>query len=228
MIEISDVAAIAWDLDGTLLDSFGIYEQILYELAEENGHPMPSKEHLQKNYHGSLEDSIQVALGLSSAEELAHAFEQFLQKQESHYDGDINTHLFNDATQLAQQAAAKNIPQLIITNREHQGRNKASPRAIVASTVLADCIDEIRCGDEVEFKKPDKRSIADWLEAIDVAPERLLVIGDQHVDADLASNSGARALLVSRNGSVPHLEHGDHITVVDSLQDIVINLFGEF
>lgn len=220
-----NIAAIAWDLDGTLLDSYGIYKQILSEVADEHGHQLPSDEVIMKNFHGHLDASIKASLGLETDEEVAKAYERFLERQEGHYDNDIEAHLFNDAIQLAQQAAEQGIPQIIVTNRYHEGRGSASPRAIVAATALADCINEIRCGDEVEFGKPDARSIGDWVEELKIPSEQLLVIGDQHVDAELAVNLGARALLVGRNGDIPHLrkfEPGQG-TVVESLHDIIVS-----
>jgi len=54
-----------------------------------------------------------------------------------------------------------------------------------------------------------------------------VVIGDQFVDAQLARNIGARAILVRRNGDIPHLDtllHHDpeDIVVVDSLEGIEV------
>jgi phosphoglycolate phosphatase-like HAD superfamily hydrolase len=228
-MRIAGVKGIVWDLDGTLLDSFGIFEAILREVVRESGHRMPTREYMILNYHGSLEETIQTLLGIKSAAELAKVAEVFLDKQLGHYTGNLNAHLFNDATQLAQQAAKLGIMQVLVTNRFHANRGNASPKAIVAATVLADCINEVRAGDEVAFRKPDKRTVQDWLEKHGIAPRELLVVGDQFVDAELAANIGARVLLVRRNGEIPHLKdilakHIEDTLVVDSLHDIELKL----
>ncbi len=124
---------------------------------------------------------------------------------------------------LAQQAAKKDIDQLLVTNRAHADRGNASPRAIIAATVLADCIHEIHPGDEVSQRKPDKASVGDWMEKHSILPEKLVVIGDQFVDAQLAINIGARAILIERHGEIPHLQTitgNEGLIVVKSLDEI--------
>jgi len=216
---------IIWDLDGTLLDSFSVFEQIIADVVSESGHSMPTREYMIENYHGSLEETVRQILGIESAEELDGVVYLFLQKQEHHYAGDLETYLFKDASMLAQRAARQNVHQLLVTNRAHEGRGSASPKVIVAATTLADCIHEVHAGDEVEYRKPDSRSIGNWMERHHLTPAEVLVIGDQFVDAQLALNIGARVILVKRNGHIPHLDtmsrHNPRdIRVVDSLEHI--------
>ncbi len=223
--EIHEVKGIIWDLDGTLLDSFGLYEELIGEVVAEHGLVMPTHEHMADNYHGSLEDSIRSTLGLETDEQLAQMLETFLRKQDPKYDKP-EEHLFNDAVLLAQRAAHIGIEQLVVTNRAHEGRGTASPRVIVAATVLAECIGEIRTGDEVVFRKPDARVAISWMQKHAIDPENLLVIGDQYVDAELAANLGSRALVIRRNGDIPHLDELDpkheKLILVDNLHDVVI------
>lgn len=58
-MRIENVKGIIWDLDGTLLDSFGIFEQIITDVVQESGHTMPSHEYMLSNFHGSLEETVQ-------------------------------------------------------------------------------------------------------------------------------------------------------------------------
>lgn len=222
---IENVKGVVWDLDGTLLDSFGIFEQVIAAVVEESGHTMPTHEHMLRNFHGSLEETVQRILGIDSARELDDTITSFLAKQEHHYSDDLEAHLFKDASILAQKAAKRGIHQLLVTNRAHEGRGTASPRAIIAATVLADCIHEVYPGDEVEYRKPDGRSVGDWLKRYQLTPGNVVVIGDQFVDAQLALNLGTRAILIKRNGDIPHLDtltdHDDaDVIIVDSLEDI--------
>ncbi len=126
---------------------------------------------------------------------------------------------------LAQQAALMGISQFIVTNRKHTGSGPASPHSIIAaSDVMANCIDEIHCGDEVVVNKPDPRVVEGWFDKHNIASENLLVIGDQEVDAHLAINLGARAILISRHPEeFPHsLEHKD-VLIVENLHDIKLS-----
>ncbi|HET9098486.1 MAG TPA: HAD family hydrolase [Candidatus Saccharimonadales bacterium] len=227
-MKIENVKGVIWDLDGTLLDSFGIFEQIIAEVVQESGHTMPTHEYMLNNFHGSLEETVQQVLGIESAEELDGIISSFLKKQEKHYAGDLEAHLFKDASMLAQRAAKQGIQQLLVTNRTHQGRGNASPRNIIEATVLADCIHEIRPGDEVDYRKPDKRSVGDWMKKHKIAANEVVVIGDQFIDAQLAINLGARVILIKRHSDIPHLNtltnknKGD-IVIVETLEEIILN-----
>jgi phosphoglycolate phosphatase-like HAD superfamily hydrolase len=224
-MNIQNVHGIIWDLDGTLLDSFGIFINILIDVVKLEGRTMPSHDECLRNFHGSLEETIQNVLGLKTPKELSTTVNVFLSLQDGHYQGDLNNHLFSDAAKLAKQATSKNIKQLIVTNRAHENRGNASPRSIVAGTILVDHIHEIRASDEVEYRKPDERSVGDWFKNIGIDQKNILVIGDQHVDAQLANNLGVRALIVGRNGTVPHLNpldyEKDRLIIVDDLHEIV-------
>lgn len=224
-MKVENVKGIVWDLDGTLLDSFGIFEQIVADVVKESGHAMPTHEYMLSNFHGSLQETVQRILGTVSTAELDSTIATFLKHQENYYAGDLETHLFKDAALLAQQAAKQGIHQLLVTNRAHAGRGSASPRFIIAATVLADYIHEIYPGDEVDYRKPDGRSMGNWMERYHLAPEEMIVIGDQFVDAQLALNIGARAVLVKRNGDIPHIDtltHKNHeaIIMIDNLEHI--------
>jgi phosphoglycolate phosphatase len=224
-MKFENVQGIIWDLDGTLLDSFGVLEQIVSEMAIERDLDVPTHEDFLNNYHSSIEDTLKKVLGIKSEEELSQAMTVFLKKQMFHYEGDVNGHLFSDATSLAQRAAKRGVQQLIVTNRGHEGRGIASPRAIVAATVLADFIHEVNAGDEVEYRKPDYRSTGGWLEKHDLDAKEVIVVGDQVVDAKLALNIGARAVLIKRNVEIPFLEQlsekeHESIFIVESLDKI--------
>ena len=220
-MNIRNVRAIVWDLDGTLLDSFHISEKIIEDITQETERPMPSLETRLRHYHGSLEDTLTNTLDLNE-EELEPILNSFLQKQDELYKQDVEKHLYKDALSLCRRAHETGIIQLLITNRDHNGRGSASPRAIVDATELKKYLNEIICGDEAEFRKPDARSLEDWMKKRNLKPENLLIIGDQFVDAHLAKNVAARALLIKRNDEIPHLQNDDHpdLLIVDNLDDV--------
>ncbi len=223
-MNIKNVKAIVWDLDGTLLDSFHISEKIMEEITDETGREMPSLETRLRHYHGSLQDTLKNTLRLDE-KELIPILDSFLKKQDELYKVDIEGHLYKDALMLCRQAHNKGIIQLLITNRDHKGRGSASPRAIVSASVLKDYLDDIICGDESEFRKPDGRSLTEWMKRNDIKPDNLLVVGDQFVDAQLAKNVGAKALLVKRNKSIPHLQEDKNrdLFIVDDLAEVVLD-----
>lgn len=205
-MEVSNaVEAIIWDFDGTLLNSFDIFYSVLSVSTQMNNVAMPGRDVIALNYHGSLEHSIKSSLGLADGDLLDAVHEDFLEVQENYYD-EPSDHLFPDALQLADTAARSGLRQFIITNRFHSGRGTASPRKIVAATQLNRLIDDIICGDETSVLKPDPAVAWPLLERYGLVPSSVLVIGDQHVDAELARNLGCQAVIVGREGQSSHLE----------------------
>lgn len=219
-MNIKGVKAIIWDFDGTLLSSFLVNETIMREIAQEFGKAVPSLEVRLKNYHGSLRDTLK-GVFLLNDQEIDPVLESFLQKQNILYKKDANKYLFNDALMLAEQAAEKGVLQVIVTNRDHAGRESASPRAIVSSTKLQPYIDSIICGDDTVFRKPDVRVLGEeWLKVNNIKPSELLVVGDQPVDVALAANLGARVLIVERTKEIAHTVSYKDAVVVSTLEGI--------
>ncbi|MDQ5886593.1 MAG: phosphoglycolate phosphatase [Patescibacteria group bacterium] len=223
-MKISNVKAIVWDLDGTLIDSFDISQRILEKIAVETGKAVPTRETTLLHYHSSLPDTLKNVFNLTDSE-LPKFLDIFLEKQDKVHEGDADSHLFKDALALSKRASKLDITQIVLTNRAHKGKGYglASPKEVVGRSALAAYIAEVICGDEVEFRKPDARSLSNWLENNHIDPRDILVIGDQFVDATLASNIGARSLIIERNGQAPHLKDRDAVLVVNSFDEVEIS-----
>lgn len=224
--DFTGIKTIIWDLDGTLLDSFGIFVTAMEEILPHHGIDFPGEDIIAANYHGSLQDAVRgsVQRELTAEEENAIIVE-FLSLQDSQYEI-IEGHLFKDAEALVARAHAAGIRQVLVTNRDHEGRNNASPRSIVAHSELKKYIDLVICGDDSEHRKPKPAVLGDF--AAGLVPEETLVIGDQYVDAEFAYNLGSAAILVTRNGQQPHhldkLKHDwqSHVTLVQTLDDVAV------
>lgn len=224
MVEIPKPEVMIWDLDGTMLNSFGIYSSIVTQVSAEWEIPEPSPESLRHNFHGRLEESIGNTINLTGSD-LEKFVDHFLEVQESYYEHPAD-HLYSDALRLAQQGNSIGVKQIIVTNREHQFRGKASPFYFVGHTLLKELIDNVITADTTDFRKPDPRVIAHYVPT-QGNDRRLLVIGDQHVDAQFARNLGAPAVIVNRHlDDVPHMHTvGDGLSPiheVESLDEVII------
>lgn len=199
---ITNISTIIWDLDGTLLDSFDIFTEIVAEVLPRHAIPVPPVATLRNNFHGSLESAILAAIGVEHESRLRQIVTDFLEVQNHHYET-VEHHLHSDALSLARRAAKKGIYQILVTNRAHEGRLNASPRHIVEQSSLTQLIDQIICGDDTHHRKPDILVLDDTK----IDPTHTLVIGDQFVDAQFAINLGAEALLVNRSTEpIAHLD----------------------
>ena len=220
------IKAIAWDFDGTIIDSYKIVRAVLREVAAAEGLPEPTDDSILSNYHGSMQDCLHAALGGNlTQDEIDYYMDLFLTRQDRHYES-ASEHLIEDALVLLEKARQAGLEQVLVTNREHAQRLKASPHTIVQNSVLAQAIGMVLAGDEVTHRKPDARVLEGFLDMHELRPEEVLVIGDQFVDGLLALNLGTKAILVVRNGdTIPNLERmgegwQDHVTLVRSLHEV--------
>jgi phosphoglycolate phosphatase-like HAD superfamily hydrolase len=232
-LEGTALKSIIWDLDGTMIDSFGIFTDTLGKVIGSYGKVLRPIDEIRNNFHAPLEESIASAVdGQISSRESQRLLRDFLTLQETHYEI-VDHHIFPDALRLARTAAAQDIAQFIVTNREHVGRMKASPRYIVQNSALSPLIKEVVSGDDSVHRKPKPEVIERLLASGDVNPHETIVIGDQYVDAQLAINIGARAILVNRNGEpIPHLDRLDYgwqksVRLVRSLSDVALTKHAE-
>jgi len=225
-----DIQTVVWDLDGTLLDSFGIYRDCLNEVLRKLGRPEIHEQIFRNNHHGFIEDSIANVLYESgqttTKAELAEIIREFYVLDNA-YIADVDHHLFEDAVDLAERAHKAGKRQLVVTNRPHgTDRGNGSPRNLVANSRLHHLVSDILCGDDSEFRKP----YGEFLEArfgSDLAElGKTIVIGDQFVDAEFAHNIGCSAILVTRANEITHLERlenwQDYVQIVPSLRNVKV------
>ena len=206
----SNIHTLVWDLDGTLLDSFGIYRDCLNEVLVTLGRPKAPEAVLRNNHHGHIEESI--ADGLREMKqkvteaELAEIIKQFYLLDNA-YIKDVDHHLFEDAVDLTVSAHHAGKRQVIVTNRPHgKDRGNGSPRNLVANSRLSGIIDDVLCGDDAEYRKPCREVLeARFGATLDVLGG-IVVIGDQFVDAEFANNIGCDAILVTRSDKITHLD----------------------
>jgi len=219
-----------WDLDGTLLDSFGIYRDCLNKVLRQHHRPEVSEQILRNNHHGFIEDSIADVLGeagqkITEAElaEIIHGFYVL----DNAYIKDVDRHLFEDAIDLAQRAQHAGKQQIIVTNRPHgTDRGNGSPRNLVVNSRLRELADDVLCGDDSGYRKPHRQFLEARFGPKLAELGEVMVIGDQFIDAELARHIGCDAILVTRAEKIAHLDKlGDwqsFVQIVPSLRTVEI------
>ena len=226
MHSLINVKLAIWDLDGTIIDSYGVFLAVVTEAAELSGHVVPDAETIRHNYHGTLDATLKAIFNMVDNEIAAEQLlNDFLRIQERYYEHP-DEHIFPDALHLAARLHEQGIDQVVVTNRAHEGRGTASPRYLIAHSKMQPFIKDFVCGDDAPVNKPDAavlQYLQQPLQAIE--PSEMIVIGDQYVDAQLARNLGCDAILTNRNPEpIPHLEQlGDEIEflhIVSSLDEV--------
>jgi phosphoglycolate phosphatase-like HAD superfamily hydrolase len=228
---MSDLQTIIWDLDGTLLDSFGIYRDCLNEVLRTLCRPEVTERIFRNNHHGSIEESI--ANVLQEAEqkvtkaELSEIIRRFYVLDNASIE-DVDRHLFEDAVDLAERAHKAGKYQIVVTNRPHgANRGNGSPRSLVANSRLKSFMGDVLCGDDSDCRKPHREFLEARFGAGLTKIGRPVVIGDQFVDAEFAHNIGCAAILVTRSSDkITHMDRlsnwESYVQIVPSLRNVAV------
>lgn len=205
MLEFNAACAV-WDFDGTIIDSFKIFEDTLPEVLARWGKKIPPREVLLNNYHGRIKDAIHTIFGFEG-EQLDRFCTDFIETEEHRYEHPENLY-YVDAIDLLKRNHEAGIRQIIVSNRTHHSDTRlGSPRNLANRAPLTGLIDAVVCGDDFDFYKPDARLLDVVERELGLDRRRHIVIGDQFVDAHLAHNLGVHAVIVTRNGdAIPHLD----------------------
>jgi phosphoglycolate phosphatase-like HAD superfamily hydrolase len=222
---------IVWDLDGTLLDSFGIYRDCLNEVLRNLGRPEIPERIFRNNHHGFIEDSIADVLKEAGQKltqvELAEVIRNFYVLDNA-YIKNVDHHLFEDAIDLAERTHKAGKRQVVVTNRPHgTDRGNGSPRNLVENSRLSNFVSDILCGDDSGYRKPYREFLEARFGSDLTELGKIIVIGDQFVDAEFAHNIGCPAILVSRTEKLAHLDRlnnwEEYVQIVSSLREVKVS-----
>jgi phosphoglycolate phosphatase len=185
---------IAFDWDGTLFDSTAIITRCIQSAVVDVGGKKPTAE----------EASYVIGLGLMQA--LAHAapdvprerYAELGARYRHHYlqhQNDIS--LFDGV--LPMLAALKDLNYLlaVATGKSRKGLDEA-----LHAVELLGVFDSSRTADETAGK-PHPRMLNELMSELDVAPHRVLMIGDTTHDLQMALNAGCASVGVSYGAHEP-------------------------
>lgn len=191
---------LVFDWDGTLMDSAACIAASLQAACRDLGLPVPS----------DREARYVIGLGLNDA--LAHIlpavatteYPRIVARYRYHFLlGDAKTRLFAGAADMLRELRARGHQLAIATGKSRRGLDRA-----LSAAGLAACFDVTRCADE-GHSKPDPGMLEHILEALQVSPERALMIGDTTHDMQMAKAAGVARVGVSHGAhdSCELLEH---------------------
>lgn len=182
------IKAICFDLDGTLVDYVGNFQNLLLENARDLAIAPTLLEpfmQLTSKYTRSLANALEIAkkslsdLAIEEPKNLAQLCQQLTQS----YAKDIE--LLEGANSLLNFLKQKDIPLAIITNGPTDMQ-----LASIYKVGIQDYFKTILVSGELGIRKPDTRIFQLACEQLQVQPEHCLMVGDK-LDADI---EGAKSI----------------------------------
>lgn len=179
---------IAFDWDGTLFDSTAAIARSIQLAVADVGGTVPSDE--QASY----------VIGMALLPALAHAAPDVPQAK---YNDLANRYRYHYLKQQEQITLFKGVLPMLESLREHghwlavaTGKSRRGLNEALQHVDLRGMFDSSRTADETAGK-PHPLMLQELMAELDVAPERLLMIGDTTHDLQMAQNAGCASVGVA-------------------------------
>jgi phosphoglycolate phosphatase len=180
---------IAFDLDGTLIDSRRDLAESANQLIEELGGQPLTEEQIGGMVGEGAALLVRRALRATGRGERAHALERFLEI----YDERLlnHTRVYDGVADVVQQARGR-ARLTVLTNKPIRPTER-----ILEGLGLRDAFDEVIGGDGPYPRKPDPAGLTAMMTAANAAAGNTLLVGDSAIDLETAQRCGVNCCLVS-------------------------------
>jgi phosphoglycolate phosphatase len=214
-MDLSNVRALIFDLDGTLIDSerdlVDAANAMLRELARAELPPATISSYIG---HGAAKLCASALGPGATRAEQAEALQIFLR----HYDAHKldYTRAYPGVREALKSFSRANLPMAVLTNKP-----TGISIEILKGLGLARYFSAVYGGDSFAAKKPDPAGVHKILEQFKVAPRDTLFIGDSEVDVQTARNAATIAVTVNHGfGQHDRVAHPADV-YVDRLSELV-------
>jgi phosphoglycolate phosphatase len=180
---------IAFDLDGTLVDSRRDLADSANALIVERGGRSLSEDAVGRMIGEGARVLVSRALAAAGLGDDPAALPRFLEI----YDTRLLNHTrAYPGVREAVQAARKGAHVTVLTNK-----SLGPSERILSALGLRDLFDEVVGGDGPHARKPDPTSLLAMMQSAGATGERTLLVGDSGIDHETAHRASARCCLVS-------------------------------
>ncbi len=212
----SDVRALIFDLDGTLIDSkLDLALSVNATLAEMGRSPLPHEQIFSYVGQGA-HALIARALGSAASEQDCMLGLEFFIKYYSAHKLD-NTTLYPGVRETLD--VLKGMPMAVYTNKPVR-----VSRSIIQELGVADHFRSVYGGNSFERKKPDPMGVELILREFGAAPTQVMIVGDSDVDVQTARNSGTWACGVTYGFGAEGLTQHPPDILIDNLTELLPHL----
>jgi len=213
------VKAVAFDLDGTLLDTLPDITEAAQRMLADLDRPAQGAHSVRLYIGGGIPRLIKRLLtgemdGEPPAAELQHALELF----ERHYRDTLTrlTQPFPGVEEGLRRFAGAGVKLACVTNK---GQSFALP--LLQATGLREFFDLVVAGDSLPVHKPDPRPLLYCAQQFGTRPGELLMIGDSVNDTLAARAAGCPAFCVAYGYSARDVRELDCDAIVQTLVEAV-------
>ena len=216
--DFSDVRALIFDLDGTLIDSkLDLALAVNATLAEMGANTL-SQEQISGYVGQGAATLIARALGNSASEDEHRRGLDFFIRHYSAHKLDHTT-VYPGVREALDALAG--MPMAVLTNKPVR-----VSREIIAGLGLGHYFRVIYGGNSFERKKPDPMGVETLLREFGAAAEQIMIIGDSEIDVQTARNSGTWACGVTYGFGNHQLDTFPPDLLIDTLVELPPRLSG--
>ncbi|PSN91672.1 hypothetical protein B9Q03_03540 [Candidatus Marsarchaeota G2 archaeon OSP_D] len=206
------IKGVAFDLNGTLVDSTRIVLEAWSRAFEANGYRVN---------RGVLDNLIGASPAKIIREIAGNINDQAFEKLEKDFNTNIEAQIhlvkpFPDAAEALNTLRREGVKVAVASTS-----NSSVVEAVLAKTGLLRLVDAFVGGDEVLLSKPDPQIYSEAFRRIGVAPAMGAVVGDSDYDAIPAKKLGALAIVVNRGKLI--IQHADLVfnNLIDAVTEIL-------
>ena len=204
--------AVVFDWDGTLLDSTAAIVAAIRNAAADLGLPDPGPQRAAEVIGLGLMQALSIAVPQLPGARVA----EFAARYREHYVAtESRLQLFPDARELIGELRARGRRVAIAT-----GKTRAGLTRVLDSLGLSAQFDASRCSDETQ-SKPHPAMLLELAELLEIAPARMVMVGDTTHDLQMAQAAGAASVALT-HGAHPAsaLRQSSALAVLDSLEEL--------
>ena len=222
-ISSTHLAAIVWDLDGTLIESAPDLAAALNALLAENGEKTHDTAAVRLMIGGGVPKLLERGFRASGTQLEPGRRDSLVPRFMEIYSACAtdSTHLLNGAREVLEYCTVAGIRQGLCTNKP-----ASVTRKIIAALEIDHYFASVIGGDSTAARKPDPLPLTTCLDELGIAASRAVMVGDSGADVGAARAAGVPVLIVSDGYSgTPAAELGADL-VLEDIRDIPERLVG--